>query len=124
MAALADERPPTSAPGLPRLRLGYLSSDLRDHPVGHLFASALTQHDRSAIEVPTARGSAACADGDRGACTAGRGGGGVRGRVPLSAAHLLAAMPRDLSALCESTGACGGFSRRRAQVFAYQLGRD
>ena len=90
MAALADERPPTSAPGLPRLRLGYLSSDLRDHPVGHLFASALAQHDRSAIEVffvffvffdRGAHGAqqwvvhrAACVDDDRGACTVGRGG--------------------------------------------------
>ncbi len=34
-----------------RLRLGYLSPDLRDHPVGHLLADTLALHDRNACEV-------------------------------------------------------------------------
>jgi predicted O-linked N-acetylglucosamine transferase (SPINDLY family) len=32
------------------LRIGYLSSDLREHAVGHLFVEALELHDRSAVE--------------------------------------------------------------------------
>jgi protein O-GlcNAc transferase len=34
-----------------RLRVGYLSSDLREHPVGWLLAPVLAAHDRGAIEV-------------------------------------------------------------------------
>lgn len=33
------------------LRIGYLSSDLREHAVGHLMAEVLALHDRSAVEV-------------------------------------------------------------------------
>jgi predicted O-linked N-acetylglucosamine transferase (SPINDLY family) len=33
------------------LRIGYLSRDFRDHPVGHLLRSAFRRHDRSAFEV-------------------------------------------------------------------------
>lgn len=33
------------------LRVGYLSSDLREHAVGHLMAEVLALHDRSAVEV-------------------------------------------------------------------------
>jgi predicted O-linked N-acetylglucosamine transferase (SPINDLY family) len=34
-----------------RLRLAYLSPDFRNHPVGHLIASTLEQHDRTRFEV-------------------------------------------------------------------------
>jgi predicted O-linked N-acetylglucosamine transferase (SPINDLY family) len=34
-----------------RLRIGYLSSDLRDHAVGHLTADLYRHHDREAFEV-------------------------------------------------------------------------
>ncbi len=37
------------APG--RLRIGYLSSDLRDHAVGHLMADLFRHHDRAAVEI-------------------------------------------------------------------------
>ncbi len=33
------------------LRIGYLSSDLREHAVGHLMAEVFALHDRSAVEV-------------------------------------------------------------------------
>lgn len=36
--------------GLP-IRIGYLSSDLREHAVGHLMAEVLGLHDRSVVEV-------------------------------------------------------------------------
>lgn len=41
-AAMAAERPGP-------LRIGYLSSDLREHAVGHLFAEVFALHDRSAV---------------------------------------------------------------------------
>ena len=34
-----------------RLRIGYFSSDLRDHPVGHLIGGAFAKHDRARFEV-------------------------------------------------------------------------
>ena len=34
-----------------RLRVGYLSRDFRDHPVGHLLAHALALHDRTQFEI-------------------------------------------------------------------------
>ena len=34
-----------------RLRIGYLSSDLRDHAIGYLMAELFEVHDRSRIEV-------------------------------------------------------------------------
>jgi predicted O-linked N-acetylglucosamine transferase (SPINDLY family) len=34
-----------------RLRIGYLSQDCRDHPVGHLLSAALPLHDRSRCKV-------------------------------------------------------------------------
>ncbi len=34
-----------------RIRLGYFSSDFRNHPVAHLIASALERHDRTRFEV-------------------------------------------------------------------------
>lgn len=39
------------APGERRLRVGYLSSDLREHAVGYLMAEVLALHDRSKVEV-------------------------------------------------------------------------
>lgn len=33
------------------LRIGYLSSDLREHAVGHLMAEVLALHDRDAVEI-------------------------------------------------------------------------
>ncbi|WP_237152256.1 O-linked N-acetylglucosamine transferase, SPINDLY family protein [Oryzibacter oryziterrae] len=50
--------PPTIATAWPKafahtgkLRVGYLSSDLREHAVGHLMAEVLGLHDREAVEV-------------------------------------------------------------------------
>ena len=40
---------PASAPQ--RLRIGYLSRDFRDHPVGHLLRSAFALHDREQFDV-------------------------------------------------------------------------
>lgn len=37
--------------GHKRLRVGYLSPDFREHPVGHLFAGVLEQHDRERFEI-------------------------------------------------------------------------
>jgi protein O-GlcNAc transferase len=34
-----------------RLRVGYLSPDFREHPVGHLFAGVLEKHDRQRFEI-------------------------------------------------------------------------
>ena len=34
-----------------RLRIGYLSRDFRDHPVGHLLANAFALHDRAQFEI-------------------------------------------------------------------------
>ncbi len=34
-----------------RLRIGYLSSDYRDHPVAHLLGGLFERHDRSVVEV-------------------------------------------------------------------------
>ena len=34
-----------------RLRIGYLSRDFRDHPVGHLLANVFAMHDRARVEV-------------------------------------------------------------------------
>jgi predicted O-linked N-acetylglucosamine transferase (SPINDLY family) len=38
-------------PAGPRLRLGYLGADFRQHPVGWLLAPVLAAHDRDAVEV-------------------------------------------------------------------------
>jgi len=47
--------PPPAAPEAQRrpgrLRIGYLSSDLRDHAIGYLMASMFTLHDRSSFEI-------------------------------------------------------------------------
>ena len=44
--------PPASVPAKDRrLRIGYLSHDFRDHPVGRLLPELLAQHDRAAIDV-------------------------------------------------------------------------
>ena len=40
-----------AAPAAGRLRIGYLSPDFRDHPVGQLLSAALPLHDRSRFEV-------------------------------------------------------------------------
>ena len=34
-----------------RIRIGYFSADLRDHPVGHLMVGLLEQHDKSRFEI-------------------------------------------------------------------------
>jgi predicted O-linked N-acetylglucosamine transferase (SPINDLY family) len=34
-----------------RLRVGYLSADFRDHPVGHSLVASLERHDRSEVEL-------------------------------------------------------------------------
>lgn len=55
-----------------RLRIGLVSGDLRDHPVGHFLVSVLTQLDRTRFEViayPTHRASDALTDRIREACT-------------------------------------------------------
>ncbi len=40
-----------AAPGGSRLRIGYLSSDFKNHPVGQLAAAILNRHDRSRFEI-------------------------------------------------------------------------
>ena len=42
----ADRRPPTA-----RLRIGYLSADYRNHPVGLIMPQVIELHDRSRVEV-------------------------------------------------------------------------
>ncbi len=53
--ALAAQIPPPPRPSHPktagRLRIGYLSSGLRDHPIGHVTAGLFAAHDRSKVEV-------------------------------------------------------------------------
>src|SRR5690606_17864181 len=39
-----------AAPDRPRIRVGYLSSDFRYHPVGQLAAATLPRHDTSRFE--------------------------------------------------------------------------
>jgi predicted O-linked N-acetylglucosamine transferase (SPINDLY family) len=34
-----------------RIRVGYLSPDLREHPVGHLFAGVMEKHDKTRFEI-------------------------------------------------------------------------
>ena len=46
----ADFAPRRAAPG-GRLRIGYLSSDLRSHAIGHLSADIFRLHDRTQVEV-------------------------------------------------------------------------
>jgi predicted O-linked N-acetylglucosamine transferase (SPINDLY family) len=48
--AVPVQRPHTAADN-GRLRIGYLSQDFRDHPVGQLMSAALPLHDRSRFEV-------------------------------------------------------------------------
>jgi protein O-GlcNAc transferase len=40
-----------SPPRPARLRIGYLSRDLRDHPVGHVLANVFALHDRAQFEI-------------------------------------------------------------------------
>lgn len=49
-AALTPLRPPTAAVS-GRLRIGYLSSDLREHAVGHLIAEIFELHARDTVEI-------------------------------------------------------------------------
>jgi protein O-GlcNAc transferase len=44
-------RAPAARAGGGRLRIGYLSPDFREHPVGQLMAAALPLHDRARFEV-------------------------------------------------------------------------
>lgn len=46
-----DRRNAPVAPGGRRLRIGYVSSDLRTHAVGYLMAQLFEMHDRNAVEV-------------------------------------------------------------------------
>ncbi|MCF8177616.1 MAG: hypothetical protein K9J74_03830 [Sulfuritalea sp.] len=43
--------PPVKARSDRRIRVGYLSSDFRDHPVGHVIAQLIELHDRSSFEI-------------------------------------------------------------------------
>ena len=57
MAAVAPV--PRAAPaGAGRLRIGYVSADLRRHPVGWLGAAAIAAHDRARVEVTVYDGQA------------------------------------------------------------------
>ncbi|CAG8657944.1 25177_t:CDS:2 [Cetraspora pellucida] len=42
---------PPPPPPSPRLRVGYVSSDFKDHPLAHLMQSVFGMHDRNIIEV-------------------------------------------------------------------------
>jgi protein O-GlcNAc transferase len=48
--AVAKSRSPQASGG-PRVRLGYLSGDIHDHPVARLLAGVLDRHDRTRFEV-------------------------------------------------------------------------
>jgi predicted O-linked N-acetylglucosamine transferase (SPINDLY family) len=48
-AALIEHAPVTAVPG--PLRVGYLSSDLREHAVGYLMTEVFALHDRERVEV-------------------------------------------------------------------------
>ncbi len=48
-SAMHTAHPAALRPG--KLRIGYLSSDLREHAVGYLMAEVFEQHDRSQVEV-------------------------------------------------------------------------
>jgi predicted O-linked N-acetylglucosamine transferase (SPINDLY family) len=48
---VADRRDAPVAPGGRRLRIGYVSSDLRDHAIGYLMAELFELHDRGQLEV-------------------------------------------------------------------------
>ncbi len=52
-AAAADAAPVWNAAAAPgrKLRIGYVSSDLRMHPVGYNLAAVIQNHDRNAFEV-------------------------------------------------------------------------
>ena len=43
--------PVTKSSGRPRLRIGYLSPDLAEHPVGYFMRPLLRHHDRDSVEV-------------------------------------------------------------------------
>ncbi len=43
--------PPPPHPRGPRLRVGYLSSDFREHPTGRLMAALFEEHDRDRFEI-------------------------------------------------------------------------
>ncbi|RAK58123.1 N-acetylglucosamine transferase [Phenylobacterium deserti] len=47
----SDRRNAIVAPGGRRLRVGYVSSDLRDHAIGYLMAEMFELHDRDQVEV-------------------------------------------------------------------------
>ncbi len=49
--ALARRAPAARAGEGGRLRIGYLSRDFRDHPVGHLLRNAFALHDREQFEI-------------------------------------------------------------------------
>ena len=48
-SAMHTAHPAAQRPG--KLRIGYLSSDLREHAVGYLMAEVFEQHDRDQVEV-------------------------------------------------------------------------
>jgi predicted O-linked N-acetylglucosamine transferase (SPINDLY family) len=47
--AAAPASPPRATEG--PLRIGYMSADFRDHPVGHLIAGLFSRHDRDVVEI-------------------------------------------------------------------------
>ena len=47
--AAAPTGPPRETAG--PLRIGYMSADFRDHPVGHLIAGLFARHDRDVVEI-------------------------------------------------------------------------
>ena len=47
----ADERPRPDHTAPARLRIGYVSSDLREHPVGYAMEKVVAGHDRARVEV-------------------------------------------------------------------------
>ena len=49
LPAVAARRPPSTRG--PRLRVGYLSGNLHDHPTGRLMAGLFEQHDRKRFEI-------------------------------------------------------------------------
>jgi protein O-GlcNAc transferase len=51
LARQPASRSPAARGSRPRVRVGYLSSDLHEHAIAHLFAGVLEQHDRGQFEI-------------------------------------------------------------------------
>ncbi len=100
----------------PRIRLGYVSPDFREHPVGHLLAGIFEQHDRSRFE--TYAFSLGRDDGST-----------LRGRIVQSFDHFIDCSSLDPLAIAQQMHAAeidiavdlaGYTADSRMQIFSYR----